>query len=281
MKIIFIADYFYDDFTGGAELNDYSLIKHFEILGHEIERVHCQNINQGFLHENKNTNFIVGNFILMPPDIRNYMAQNCNYIIYEHDHKYLKTRNPIQYKDFIAPFEDLANQKFYKSAKAVICLTQLAVDVIKANTGLKNVSKVGASVWTDDDLNYIADLSSKEKSDFFAIMDSSNPIKKRQECIDFCKSRQISYELIGDKNHRKFLEKLSNYRGLVFMTGHLETCCRLVVEAKMLNCRVITQKRLIGAASEDWFSLDGLSLIEAIRKISQQAPKIFLKEFKK
>lgn len=279
MKIIFVADFFYGDYTGGAELNDYSLIQRLEALGHEVEKVRCSELTVNFLTENKNINFIIANFVALTPQVMKHITENINYIIYEHDHKYLKTRNPIYYKDFTAPVEDIVNYDFYKNAKTVVCLTQLAVDVIKANTGLDNISKIGASVWTDEDLDYVIELSSIQKNNLFAIMDSDNPIKKRQKCIDFCESRQVPYKLIGDKNHRKFLEKLSKYKGLAFMTGHLETCCRLVVEAKMLNCQVITQKKLIGAASEDWFALDGLSLIEAIRGISQKAPEVFLKEF--
>ena len=32
-----------------------------------------------------------------------------NYIIYEHDHKYLPTRNPSDYKDFLAPKKNQAS----------------------------------------------------------------------------------------------------------------------------------------------------------------------------
>ena len=60
------------------------------------------------------------------------------------------------------------------------------------------------------------------------------------------------------------------------MTGHLETCCRLVVEAKMLNCKVVTQQKLIGAASEPWFELNGEDLIEEIRKISKGSVDVFI-----
>ena len=63
------------------------------------------------------------------------------------------------------------------------------------------------------------------------------------------------------------------------MTGHLETCCRIIVEAKMLSCNVITQKTLIGACSEDWFNLDGPELIEEIRKISNNSVDVFLRYF--
>ena len=275
-KIIFVADFFYKDFTGGAELNDYSVIKRLRSTGLEVVEVYCNKLTVNYLKENNNEHFIVANFVTMPKHIRDYMAENCKYIIYEHDHKYLRKRNPISYKDFIAPSNELVNINFYKSARKVVCLTQLAVDVIEKNTNLNNICKIGASVWTDEDLDYIESLSNNEKNGKWAIMDSDNPIKKREQCVEYCKKNNIEYDLIRDKNHRVFLEKLSHYTGLIFMTGHLETCCRLVVEAKMLNCRVITQERLIGAASEPWFRLSRGELIEEIRKISKGFVGIFM-----
>ena len=266
-KIYLIADFFYKDFTGGAELNDYSLIKQFKKRGIEVEEVYCRDANLEFLEKNKDSRFIIANFVSLAPDRVRYIIDNIDYVIYEHDHKYLKTRNPIFYKEFIAPAEDLINYEFYENAKRVVCLTQLAFDVFTENTGLDNVSKIGASVWTDEDLDYISTLSETEKIGKYAIMDSDNPIKKREKCIEFCEAKGIPYDLIKDKNHRNFLQKLSNYEGLLFMTGHLETCCRVIVEAKMLGCKVIFQKKLIGAASEDWFELTGDELIKKIREI--------------
>ena len=72
------------------------------------------------------------------------------------------------------------------------------------------------------------------------------------------------------------MRKLSKYEKLLFLTGHLETCARIIVEAKMLNLKVITNKKLIGAASEDWYSLSGKQLIDEMEKISSGIPnKIF------
>ena len=110
-------------------------------------------------------------------------------------------------------------------------------------------------------------------------MDSNNPIKKKQQCIEYCNKNNINFELISDKRHRHFLNKLSEYNGLVFMTGHLETCCRIVVEAKMLGLKVITQKKLIGATSEAFFELNGKELVEEIRKISMDSVPLFIKGF--
>ena len=65
---------------------------------------------------------------------------------------------------------------------------------------------------------------------------------------------------------------MSKFEKLLFLTGHVETCARIVVEAKMLNLSVIIQKKVIGAASEDWFSLSGKKLIDEMEKISYNMP---------
>ena len=266
-------------FVGGAELNDFSLIGRFWDKGITVKEILCDDLTIEFLKTNKDLNFIVANFATLKPKIVDYITNNLNYIIYEHDHKYLKTRNPIFYKDFIAPPSDIVNYEFYENAKSVVCLTDLAIDVFKKNTGLENISKMGSSVWKDEDLDYILSLSTNDKNNKFAIMDSTNPIKRTDDCIEYCQKNNIEYALIKDKNHREFLEKLSHYKGIVFMTGHLETCSRLLVEAKMMNCKVITQKKLIGAASEDWFSMSGEGLVEKMREISQNSPNVFLQNF--
>ena len=275
-KIIFLADFYYPEFVGGAELNDYSLISRLvEERGMEICKMKCSNVDLKFIENNKDGKFIVSNFVLLSNQVKEYLASNCSYIIYEHDHKYLKKRNPIFYKDFIAPKEELANQNFYKNAKSIVCLTNLALNVLKANTGLTNLSKIGSSVWTNEDLDYINEIRKEDKKDCFAIMNSDNPIKKKKQCIAYCKKNNLKYELISSKNHKEFLKKLNEFKGLIFMTGHLETCCRIVVEAKMLGLNVITQKKLIGAASEETFKLNNKELVEEMRKVSQNSVNLF------
>jgi|TARA_R110000851_G_scaffold24382_14_gene70391 hypothetical protein len=279
-KFYLVADFFYEDFTGGAELNDFSLLRQFKERGILVEEVYSKDVTPQFLSDNLKANFIVANFVALPPHSKQYMMENNQYVIYEHDHKYLQKRNPIFYKDFTAPKNELANIEFFAAAKATVCLTQLALDVFKRNTGLENVDKIGASVWRDEDLDYLVELNAQsEKNGLAAIMDSPNPIKKKFQCIEFCEKKQIPHELISDRDHRNFLKKLSAYEKLVFMTGHLETCCRIIVEAKMLNCEVLTQKALIGACSEDWFKLNGLQLIEEIRKVSKNSVDVFLRHF--
>jgi hypothetical protein len=44
----------------------------------------------------------------------------------------------------------------------------------------------------------------------------------------------------------------------------------------MLNLKVITNKKLIGAASEDWYNLSGKQLIDEMEKISSGMPNKIL-----
>ena len=204
-KIHLISDYFYEDFTGGAELNVFSLLERFSEVGIEVSKSRC---SETTISDLEGKNVIVSNFVTLSEKVKAYlMSGHSNYVIYEHDHKYLKTRNPIFYPDFQAPESELANFKFYKNAKSVICLTNLAVDVFKKNTGLENVKKVGASVWRDQDLDYIQTLAGKEKNNKFAVVESQNPIKKTRQCVEYCTNNNIDSELRSDKDNRKVLKK--------------------------------------------------------------------------
>ena len=60
---------------------------------------------------------------------------------------------------------------------------------------------------------------------------------------------------------------------LVFFPGVLESLSRLVVEAKMMNCKIVTTPKLLGAYYEDWFGMSGESLI---KKIEEKIDSAFL-----
>ena len=59
-RIIFISDFYYPEFVGGAELNDYSLIKRLEDSGQtQIIKMRSHQITPEYLISNKNASFIV------------------------------------------------------------------------------------------------------------------------------------------------------------------------------------------------------------------------------
>jgi len=64
---------------------------------------------------------------------------------------------------------------------------------------------------------------------------------------------------------------LGGNKALVFFPKTPETLSRIVVEARMMDMRVITNK-LVGASREDWFKLRGEELIEVMEAKRQQIP---------
>ena len=271
-SLIVITDFYFSEVNGGAEANAEALIDRFKDCDVDITKMKSSQASTQFLSENKDKVFIFSNFIFLKEECKQYAINNLRYFVYEQDHKYIRSRNPIKYVNFVAPKEERVNIDFYKAAIRVLFLTKLSMEVFRKNTDLDNLMNLKSSVWRKHELSYLMKLCNNEKTPKIAIMNSSNPIKRRRDCIEICNKNGWEYDLIEDKDFKNFLRKLSKYEKLLFLTGHLETCARIVVEAKMLNMKVITNKKLIGAASEEWYKLSGKQLINKMEEISYNMP---------
>ena len=158
MSVIFLADFFIEDFTGGAELHDDVVISHLASEGVLHSKVHCRDATLKFLEENRDKTFMVGNFCTLPFESLVYLAGNCKYVLYEHDYKFIDIRNPIRFPNFIAPRKNIVNINFYKNAQKVICLSKMHRKIFDDNLGLDNIVNTNCSMWTDDSLNYMTEL---------------------------------------------------------------------------------------------------------------------------
>jgi hypothetical protein len=279
--LIIISDFFLEDFIkkqqppGGAELNDNVLFEHLESLNIVKAKVHTTDFPKkemlAFLKRNKQCTFLLSNFTGFPFECTVYLMENCRYFIYEHDYKFHKNRNPITYDNFIVPKNEIVNYNFFHRAEEVICLSKLHYDIFKNNLGIENIHNTTCSLWSDDLLNHMESLLSTKKNNKVAIINTDNPIKRRDDCIRFCKSRGMEYDLISAPNPKDFLKLLSKYKAITILPGHPEPTPRVAVEAKMLNCKLLSNKRTIGVSYEDWFHLNGKELIEEIKNIRSRA----------
>jgi hypothetical protein len=163
------------------------------------------------------------------------------------------------------------NFTFYQNAAAVVCLSKMHRSIFEKNLNLSNLQHINCSMWSDEDLDLIQSLNAVEKNDKYAVIESSNAIKKTAETVMFCQRANLPFDLIKAPNHHDFLRILTQYKGLVFRTGHPEPTPRVAVEAKMLNCKFLSQKEVIGVAHEDWFPLNGDELIAEVRKMRDEA----------
>ena len=275
MKIVYISDFFVEQVAGGGELVDDCLMKHLSSRGFSILKVNSQNTTQDFLEKNKDSFFIVSNFVGLSQQSKDFL-QNCRYIIYEHDHKYIIERNPSHYPDFIVPPNRLCNLSFYRNAQAVVCQSKLHAEVLRKNIKSNNIVSAGCTLWSKEHLEVLKKHLNTPKTDKAAVLDSTNQVKGTFQAIEHCKRKNIDYELIKSPDYDEFIGQLASKNSLVFFSQVLESFCRLVVEARILDCKLITNK-MNGCTSEDWFKASkGAKLLEYVENKQEEVVDLFV-----
>lgn len=260
-RFVFLSDFSAEEIPyGGGEINDRELVNILRDRGHEVLEARTRDFDLNSLKKESGSFFIISNFVLLKPPVISAMKKE-KYVICEHDHKYVASRNPAEYKDYKVPYDKILNRDFYKKAIAVFCQTSFHAKILKSNLTLDNISSLGGNLWSKDILETMRKLSKVEKDGTAAVMESSLPHKNKQGAINFCIDRGIDYRLIPKKEYKSFLEDLAKSSKFVFLPQTPETCSRVLVEARMLGLSVSTNSRS-GAVHEDWFSLKGEELID-------------------
>jgi hypothetical protein len=277
MKFVFIADFFVEHILGGGELNNEECIKILISKGHSVNKIQSHLVTPAFIVENKNRGFIVANFVNLSKESVKALCE-IDYVVYEHDHKYLRTRNPADYKDLVAPKEELVNLDFYKKAKAVLCQSQYHLDIIKKNTGLMNLVNLSGNLWSTTSLKIIEEISKKQKQKKCSIMRSPIPHKNTSDAISLCVVKGLDYELVHSQNYKEFLQALGSNEKFVFLPKTPETLSRVAVEARMMNMSLITNS-MLGASKEPWFELKGAPLIKVVYEMRESIPLAVIKAF--
>ena len=271
MKIVFVCDFFAEHVNGGGELNNEELINVLLSRKHSVEKKQSHLITEKYLATRKKCLFIIGNFINLSPYLRSKIAQDFQYIIYEHDHKYLLSRDPAKYKDFVAPPTDIINYRFYKNAKAVVCQSSFHENIMKKNLEIDNTVNVSGNLWSIEQFEYLKSFTKKKKNKKCSIMNSSIGHKNTARTVQYCNSKNKDFDLIQNLPPIDFLDKLSNNETFVFFPETPETLSRVVLEARMTGMSVITNN-MVGATYENWFKMKGEELIEHLQGKREEIP---------
>ena len=262
-----------EDLVGGGELNDYELCSLLLNAGKNVLRVRSHLLRTE--HLNTDDFYIISNFINLAPSVKKFIQDNCNYVIYEHDHKYLKSRNPALFSNYKAPPDQVINKEFYERAKMVLCQSSFHESIIKKNLNISNVHNISGNLWSEDSLLIMKTLNCREKKSCYSILNSPIGHKNTSETVFYCKQKGYEYELISSKDYNEFLDLLSKNDKFMFFPKTPETLSRIVVEARMMNLKVVTNKR-VGASYEPWFGLKGDELVDFMSKKREEVRNIIL-----
>jgi hypothetical protein len=266
-RVVFVADFFSNQVNGGGENNDAVLINFLRDKGVDVETVHARDLAPADVNDSSSeVIFIISNFIGLS-EVAKKALETRSYIIYEHDHKYVATRDPSKYPGYSIPPAGIINHSFYKEAKKVVVLSQICKDILEKELKLNNVHSISTSLWSQEKFEFIRELAKDdEKPKKTAVLESQNPTKGMTSAVAFCRQNNIEFELISSPDQKEFLKTLNHYENLVFIPQVLETFCRLIAEAKMLNCNVYTKKALLGFMSEGFSDQCGEELISTLEE---------------
>lgn len=273
MKILFIADFFRDQLLGGGESNDNNLINFLIQKGCVVCKKNCNLVTTEDVQSYKN--IIVGNFISLSEDIKNALIKRKNYIIYEHDHKYISTRDPSKFVNFDIPKRNIVNKQFYENAQRVVVLSEVCKKILTSCIPKAKVHNIGCSLWAPDTLNFIRRLQGVKKKEHYGILKSSNPTKNFLKTKQMCISKGVVPIELESSDYYEFLSLINSCSAFVFIPTVLETFSRVCAEAQMLNTEVRTVRSLIGFYSEDYCDLTGSALVDKISKKNDEAYKFF------
>ena len=272
LTIAFVADYFADEIPGGGEVNNDELIKLLS-ADHTLLKVKSRNLDPAAIENELVDFYIISNFLELSYQSYTYLTERANYIIYDHDHKYVRSRNPAQYENYEVPPSEIVNQKFYEHAKAILCQSDFHAGIVRKNLGLDTVKSLGGNLWSDESLQLMSNLASQDKVDLCAVMQTDNWHKNTIGAVRYCKAKDLGHALIPPCDYHDFLSRLATYKRLVFFPQTPETLSRIVVEARMMGMAVITNQN-VGATKEPWFHLKGEDLIKVMRQKREDIPQL-------
>tara|TARA_R100000008_G_C3583597_1_gene170426 strand:+ start:669 stop:1550 length:882 start_codon:yes stop_codon:yes gene_type:complete len=90
------------------------------------------------------------------------------------------------------------------------------------------------------------------------------------ESVSYALDHNLEYEIISTDTHDEMLDKLSAYKGLIFLPIIEDTCPRITIEAKLLGLEVITSGNS-QHTTEEWWN----GSLENIENYLKERPSLF------
>ena len=279
--IIFCSDLFVEQALGGAELTTEAIM-----LGAflPVHKVLSQDINIKFLKENKNKFWIFGNYSFLSEDLLFYIAKNIKYAVIEYDYKYCKYRLPELHKNIENEECNCQNQK--KGKIAAIFLRRSRASFWMSKKQLEHHEEIFpflkehnnvvlSSVFSKKTIKFFKEYKPFKKEDKWGILGSTSWVKGTTQTIAYADKEKINYEIISGLSHHEFLKKLSTLKGLIFRPTGRDTCPRVVIEAKLLDCELDLNEN-VQHKNEEWFENK-----EKVINFLEKRTEVFWKEISK
>jgi len=260
-EVVFVADFFAEDLVGGAELTTEALIQSSPF---KVFKIRSRDVTMQSLEKGHHKFWIFGNWAGLDKNLIPSIVTNMKYSILEYDYKFCKYRSPEKHQAATGVQCDCENDAvgkitsaFYLGAKNLWWMSekQQARYLKKFPFLAEKQQIVLSSVFSEDfwvALKSIRETQSENRSGWI-VLGSASWIKGTDDAVAWCKSQGHSYEVVQSLSPVDFLKKLSTAEGLVYLPKGGDTCPRMVIEAKLLGCKLHLND-YVEHATEEWFS---------------------------
>ena len=250
--VIFVADLFTDEYSGGAELTTEAL---FGTSPYKTYKLKSNELTEQLIQQGVNKTWIFFNFSQMNLNLIPIVVANLYYFITEYDYKFCKYRSielhkkekgeecdchTSQYGKYISSFFAGAEKIFWMSDKQ----KERYQERFPFLTNEKSIRL--SSVFDVKDLEQIESLRKARKengtNNRWAIIGSNSWIKgveeSKKKLSEFLLTKNGNYDILSNLSYSDLLRKLSKYEGLCFTPLGGDTCPRIVIEAALLGLQL-------------------------------------------
>jgi hypothetical protein len=260
-KVVFVSDLFVDSYRGGAELTTAAIMLAASSDKFEVSKINSQHVNEEVITRLTDAHWVICNFSALSDKAKVFLCKNVDYSIVEYDYKICHYRSIEKHKAITGTecncLEDMSgkiNQAFYGYAKKIWFMSKAQQDIFLSRLKVLKEERceVLSSIFSPGDLRFMESLRHNEKDNTYLILGSGSWIKGTQESIEFAKKRNLNFEVIQNLPYHELLIKLSTSKGLIFQPLGGDTCPRIVIEARLLECDLILNDN-VQHKDEEWF----------------------------
>lgn len=251
---------FAEQYSGGAELTTEALIDASPDL---VKKVHARNLTVEFLQQNADAFWIFGNFASINWSLIPVIAANLRYAVLEYDYKFCLHRSIEKHLHETGQECDCHKKQlgqlvsaFYQASDAIFWMSDAQrlryIERFPALLNHRN-SVVLSSVFDQKFFDKIEEVkqNSKERSGW-VVLGSQSWIKGFDDAVKWCEDNGKSFQSYWNVPYDDMLSTLGSAEGFVYLPKGGDTCPRMVIEAKLLGCQVVTNDN-VQHASEKWW----------------------------
>lgn len=263
--VIFVADMYSDDYLGGAEITTDVF---FDGATRKVCKIKCKDLSNEIVEAGLLKHWVFFNYGSMNLRVIPSLVANLDYSIVEYDYKFCRYRSTEKHFHEEGVKCNCHNEE---SGKLVSSFMLGARKLFWMSESQKNFY-INLFPFLENKSNYV--LSSAFKSSTLTklrenrerkakrknkalIIGSNSWIKGVEDSIEYCKEKDIEYEIISNVSHDEVINKMGQYEHFVFMPRGKDTCPRVVIEAKLSGMNIHTNLNVQHTTEEWWVAKTG------------------------